>query len=164
MLTNSSFEPNTSQEPTQDPAKRAQDTSAHPSTSAFLLPSFQYIPPIPPEPSTIETFIKAFLLPSQLHPSHEQIAAYCNDISWSTDPSIPENHRGHGLDEYRREANFLITLRRIYRDHGWPDSFNREGCRRALEKFLAENDRFEKEIRRLVAFIPLLDHVAVIVA
>lgn len=51
MITNSSFPPSSS-------------TSA---ASAFLLPSFRYIPAIPTDDNNIESFIKAFVLPEKLH-------------------------------------------------------------------------------------------------
>ena len=41
--------------------------------SAFLLPSFQYVPAIPTEASSVEAFIKAFVLPAQLHQSNERL-------------------------------------------------------------------------------------------
>lgn len=46
-----------------------QDDSA----SVFLLPSFQYIPAIPTNPSAVEDFIQAFILPEKLHPAHETL-------------------------------------------------------------------------------------------
>lgn len=48
-----------------------QDQSA--AASAFLLPSFQYVPSIPTDPNGVEAFIKAFLLPSRLHQSHKRL-------------------------------------------------------------------------------------------
>ena len=48
-----------------------QDQSA--AASAFLLPSFQYVPSIPTDPNSVEAFIKAFLLPSRLHQSHDRL-------------------------------------------------------------------------------------------
>lgn len=51
-----------------------QNTPPSPSTaSAFLLPSFQYVPSISTESSAVETFAKAFLLPSRLHQSHDRL-------------------------------------------------------------------------------------------
>lgn len=90
MLTNSSFQP------TQPPAHQTeavgtpvatgktspftnignnQPASSHETlpASAFLLPSFQYIPAIPTDPASIEAFIQAFILPSQLHQSHDSL-------------------------------------------------------------------------------------------
>lgn len=39
--------------------------------SAFLLPSFQFVPSIPSEPAAVESFIKAFVLPNKLHKSYD---------------------------------------------------------------------------------------------
>ncbi|KAK8200608.1 Altered inheritance of mitochondria protein 32 [Zalaria obscura] len=39
--------------------------------SAFLLPSFDYVPAIPTDDSAVEAFIKAFILPARLHGSHD---------------------------------------------------------------------------------------------
>ncbi|KAK4550720.1 hypothetical protein LTR36_000299 [Oleoguttula mirabilis] len=95
MLTNSSFPPTESPthqtarssqkatdsrsipvaKPGKDPAiARDQDTPDTPPASAFLLPSFQYVPSIPTESSAVEAFIKAFILPSQLHQSHDTLS------------------------------------------------------------------------------------------
>ena len=91
MLTNSSFPPTdspasqkeTSREPTTTDrsipiAKSGSNTppqppSPTPPASAFLLPSFQYVPTIPTDPPSVEEFIKAFILPSQLHQSHDRL-------------------------------------------------------------------------------------------
>ncbi|KAK5703220.1 Altered inheritance of mitochondria protein 32 [Elasticomyces elasticus] len=53
---------------------RDQDAPSTPPASAFLLPSFQYVPTIPTESSAVEEFVKAFLLPAQLHQSHEKLS------------------------------------------------------------------------------------------
>lgn len=37
------------------------------------MPSFQYVPAIPTDPAGVEAFIKAFILPSQLHQSHDRL-------------------------------------------------------------------------------------------
>ncbi|WPH00985.1 Hypothetical protein R9X50_00381900 [Acrodontium crateriforme] len=75
MITNSSFppEPTRSMEPT---AGSAKEVPAQPSktASAYLLPSFQYIPSISTEPSAVENFVKAFILPSELHKSHDVLS------------------------------------------------------------------------------------------
>ncbi|KAK3719623.1 Altered inheritance of mitochondria protein 32 [Vermiconidia calcicola] len=91
MLTNSSFSPSDSP-PTQNETPR-EPTSSDPSVpiarsgsngpsqiadlaapaSAFLLPSFQYVPTIPTDSSGVENFVKAFLKPSQLHQSHDRL-------------------------------------------------------------------------------------------
>ena len=72
MLTNSSFIPTTAR-PDSDDVGLNQDQSA--AASAFLLPSFQYVPSIPTDPSSVEAFIKAFLLPSRLHQSHDRLTS-----------------------------------------------------------------------------------------
>ncbi|KAK5137086.1 hypothetical protein LTR08_001095 [Meristemomyces frigidus] len=58
MITNSSFPPTSSS--TQESA-----------TSAYLLPSFTYIPALPTAPTSVEAFLKAFALPSGLHQAHK---------------------------------------------------------------------------------------------
>lgn len=95
MLTNSSFPPTESPthqnerssqkastsrsipaaKPGKDPDV-AQEQDAPPAgpASAFLLPSFQYIPTIPTESSSVEAFCKGFVLPAQLHQSHEKLS------------------------------------------------------------------------------------------
>ena len=70
MLTNSSFIPTTAR-PDSDDVGLNQDQSA--AASAFLLPSFQYVPSTPTDPSSVEAFIKAFLLPLRLHQSHDRL-------------------------------------------------------------------------------------------
>lgn len=42
--------------------------------SAFLLPSFQFVPSIPSDPAAVEAFIKAFVLPAKLHKSYEALS------------------------------------------------------------------------------------------
>lgn len=92
MLTNSSFPPTTSgNHPTPEdstakpgtnpaidpksdpPAPSAPPAPPAPPASAFLLPSFHYVPSIPLDNSSIETFLKAFVLPSRLHATHEAL-------------------------------------------------------------------------------------------
>ena len=53
---------------------REQDAPAIPPASAFLLPSFQYVPTIPTEATALEAFCKGFVLPSQLHQSHDKLS------------------------------------------------------------------------------------------
>ncbi|KAI7162502.1 hypothetical protein KC352_g26686, partial [Hortaea werneckii] len=61
--------------PGKDPSiAREQDAPAIPPASAFLLPSFQYVPTIPTEASAVEAFCKGFVLPSQLHQSHDKLS------------------------------------------------------------------------------------------
>ena len=86
---------------------------------------------------------------AQLHPSHEEITAYCNDVSYIAPPFFYEDRIHLHLTDRRRAANRVITLRRIYKDFGWPDSFDKEGCRAALEAFVAENDEFETKAARV---------------
>lgn len=60
--------------PGKDPQITAQtDAKPSPPASAFLVPSFQYVPSIPCTPSAVELFLKAFVLPSRLHQSHERL-------------------------------------------------------------------------------------------
>ncbi|KAK5108089.1 hypothetical protein LTR62_008806 [Meristemomyces frigidus] len=74
MLTNSSLPPATP--PAQDPSSaHEQDDSSIPPASAFLLPSFEYIPSIPSNTQAVETFIKAFILPNQLHKTHDLLSS-----------------------------------------------------------------------------------------
>lgn len=93
MLTNSSFPPTPSPahqserstrptsasnsvpaaRPGSDPSIVPQDAPNSPPASAFLLPSFQYVPSIPTESSAVEAFLKGFVLPSQLHQSHDRL-------------------------------------------------------------------------------------------
>ncbi|EGP84064.1 uncharacterized protein MYCGRDRAFT_48604 [Zymoseptoria tritici IPO323] len=69
MITNSSFPPSERSPP-------PQSTSPTPpsSASAYLLPSFKYIPIIPTDPKGVEDFIRAYLLPLKLHPSYEKLS------------------------------------------------------------------------------------------
>ncbi|KAI5357991.1 Putative thioredoxin-like ferredoxin, Thioredoxin-like superfamily [Septoria linicola] len=90
LLTNSSFaSAQTSPTPTtasQVPSANSSNPEPHPGkdpdesaysrppTSAFLLPSFQFVPSIPTEPAAVEAFIKAFVLPNKLHKSYERLS------------------------------------------------------------------------------------------
>ncbi|OQN98680.1 hypothetical protein B0A48_15346 [Cryoendolithus antarcticus] len=56
MITNSSFAPTPS--------------ASGSGSSAFLFPSFKYIPDVPTSPSGVETFLRAHVLPSKLHTAH----------------------------------------------------------------------------------------------
>ncbi|OCL12929.1 hypothetical protein AOQ84DRAFT_284152 [Glonium stellatum] len=58
MLTNSSF-------PSANPSSSV--------TSAYLLPSFRYIPSLSNEKSSVENFVKGFLQPTQLHDAHNAL-------------------------------------------------------------------------------------------
>lgn len=90
-MTNSSFPPTSSNpEPstqaasksnTVPAAKPGSDPDIVPQTihnsqpaSAFLLPSFEYIPSVPTDSSSLEAFVKAFILPSKLHASHDVLS------------------------------------------------------------------------------------------
>lgn len=44
-----------------------------PPASAFLVPSFQYVPSIPNTSTAIEAFLKGYVLPSRLHQSHDRL-------------------------------------------------------------------------------------------
>lgn len=74
LLTSSSF-PSVQQTST-DPISRTQNqASTEDSTmSAFLLPSFQFVPSIPSDPAAVEAFIKAFVLPAKLHKSYDALS------------------------------------------------------------------------------------------
>lgn len=61
LLTASSFAP-------------MRSDNASESTSAFLLPSFTYLPRLPAkDPAALESLVQAFILPSKLHQSHESL-------------------------------------------------------------------------------------------
>lgn len=70
MLTNSSFAPTRSR---NDNGQFGLPRNLNTTASAFLMPSFQYIPAVPTDPAGVEAFIRAFILPSQLHQSHERL-------------------------------------------------------------------------------------------
>lgn len=65
LLTNSSFEPTADATP-QEPAIEASPSSA------YLLPSFRYVPSVPTDPAHVDALIQAFVLPSQLHQSNDR--------------------------------------------------------------------------------------------
>lgn len=77
MLTNSSFAPTESPSSHEQTPRESLLTqrSSEPTkpASAFLLPSFQYVPTIPTDSNSVESLIKAYILPSQLHQSHERL-------------------------------------------------------------------------------------------
>lgn len=60
--------------PGTDPDIVPQNDPRTPPASAFLLPSFQYVPAIPTDSSSVETFIKAFILPAKLHAQHDVLS------------------------------------------------------------------------------------------
>ncbi|WEW61918.1 hypothetical protein PRK78_007418 [Emydomyces testavorans] len=63
MITNSSFKPH-------DDLYSGTKTA-----SAFLFPSFRYLPKIPLDEEGLDRFVKAFLLPVELHRSHDILPA-----------------------------------------------------------------------------------------
>ncbi|KAF2836901.1 sucrose cleavage family protein [Patellaria atrata CBS 101060] len=63
MITNSSF-------PLSEPFEPADTTVA----SAFLFPSFRYVPCIPLQGESIRNFVKGFVLPTELHPSYDAVS------------------------------------------------------------------------------------------
>ncbi|KAF2770785.1 hypothetical protein EJ03DRAFT_342588 [Teratosphaeria nubilosa] len=80
MLTASSFpqteslDQNTVHSPPSNstiPTSKPSGSGAESTASAFILPSFHYVPSIPTDAAGVEAFIKAYLLPSQLHQSHD---------------------------------------------------------------------------------------------
>ncbi|EMC96411.1 hypothetical protein BAUCODRAFT_148027 [Baudoinia panamericana UAMH 10762] len=61
--------------PGKDPSiTRNQSVPGTPPASAFVLPSFQYVPSIPTESTEVEEFLKAFVLPSRLHQAHDKLS------------------------------------------------------------------------------------------
>ncbi|OJD10058.1 hypothetical protein ACJ73_09957 [Blastomyces percursus] len=63
MITNTSFPPHHTIAPTPTTA------------SALLFPSFRYIPTIPLDETSLDAFVRAFLLPTSLHPAHDALPA-----------------------------------------------------------------------------------------
>ncbi|KAH0372851.1 hypothetical protein KCU65_g951, partial [Aureobasidium melanogenum] len=59
--------------PGSDPDVVPQQTPNTAPASAFLFPSFQYVPSIPTDDSGVEAFIKGFVLPPTLHASHDRL-------------------------------------------------------------------------------------------
>lgn len=74
LITNSSFTPTSvdADELARDNAVATED--ATPKASAYLLPSFRYVPSIPTSDTGVESFLKAFVLPPQLHSSHDVLS------------------------------------------------------------------------------------------
>ncbi|KAK6438952.1 Altered inheritance of mitochondria protein 32 [Oleoguttula sp. CCFEE 5521] len=60
MITNSSFAPTPS--------------DSGPASSAFLFPSFQYVPEVPTSPAELESFLRASVLPQKLHTAHSVLS------------------------------------------------------------------------------------------
>lgn len=84
MVSNSSIDPSEALPTPVD--KKVDDSTEHPDgqlvlnesgppASAFLLPSFKYIPRIPTDAEGVEAFIKAFVLPKKLHRTYEKLTA-----------------------------------------------------------------------------------------
>lgn len=87
LITNSSFKPTplrkdaiadrdyfTENALRKPPAREATDETAFSRpASAFLVPSFRYVPSIPIDDGSVEAFLKAFVLPSQLHAHHDSL-------------------------------------------------------------------------------------------
>ncbi|PGH06617.1 prenyl protein peptidase [Blastomyces parvus] len=63
MITNTSFPPHHT------------TATATTTASALLFPSFQYIPTIPLDDPSLDAFVRAFLLPTTLHPAHDVLPA-----------------------------------------------------------------------------------------
>ena len=61
-------------EPGTDPDIVSQHVPIAPPASAFLFPSFRYLPSIPLDDSSIESFIKGYILPAKLHATHEVLS------------------------------------------------------------------------------------------
>ncbi|KFY36292.1 hypothetical protein V494_05141 [Pseudogymnoascus sp. VKM F-4513 (FW-928)] len=68
-LTNSSFQPTT-------PPPYLRDV---PTTSAYLLPSFTYVPLIPRSFDAVQALVKGYLLPTKLNPAHEALSPIHQD-------------------------------------------------------------------------------------
>ncbi|GAB7365001.1 hypothetical protein MBLNU230_g5783t2 [Neophaeotheca triangularis] len=94
--------------PVASPGKDPQITNQNeakplPPASAFLLPSFQYVPSIPCTPSAVEQFLKAFVLPSRLHQSHERLTRQEQNIL-KRQPELQSSFPG------ARKADEIIIL------------------------------------------------------
>ncbi|KAF7190040.1 Altered inheritance of mitochondria protein 32 [Pseudocercospora fuligena] len=72
LLTNVSF-PSSSRQPSIAPGKDPGRATTRPPASAFLFPSFTYLPSIPTDASSVEAFIKAFILPHKLHNTYDRL-------------------------------------------------------------------------------------------
>lgn len=71
-MTNVSF-PSSSRKPSIAPGKDPGKATIGPPASAFLFPSFTYLPSIPTDASSVEAFIKAFILPQKLHNTYDRL-------------------------------------------------------------------------------------------
>ncbi|EME47262.1 hypothetical protein DOTSEDRAFT_69267 [Dothistroma septosporum NZE10] len=82
MITNSSFPPTAKRSHVDcsnaaqfgSPSNPKTGDSAETTASAFLLPSFRYIPSISTNDNDIEFFIRAFMLPEKLHKSYSNLS------------------------------------------------------------------------------------------
>ncbi|KXT17965.1 hypothetical protein AC579_9589 [Pseudocercospora musae] len=72
LLTNVSF-PSGSRNSSIAPGKDSGESTIGSPASAFLFPSFIYLPSIPTDPSSVEAFIKAFILPKKLHNTYDRL-------------------------------------------------------------------------------------------
>lgn len=77
LLTNVSFPATKSQSnilPRKDPdVSPPEKASSGPPASAYLLPSFDYVPTVPIDSNSVEAFIKAFVLPQKLHNTYDRL-------------------------------------------------------------------------------------------
>ncbi|KAF2218749.1 Sucrase/ferredoxin-like-domain-containing protein [Elsinoe ampelina] len=60
--------------PGLDADRVPEQTPPSPPASAFLLPSFEYVPSIPTDDSGVEAFLRAFVLPAQIHAQHDRLS------------------------------------------------------------------------------------------
>jgi hypothetical protein len=98
---------------------------------------------------------------AQLHPSYEEITTFCNDISQFSAPGYPDEYahlRVYNHDLRRRNANFAISLKKMYRDHGWPDNLDKEGARAAVQQFKADFEKFEEELKPFTRHLHVGEH------
>ncbi|PGG99352.1 hypothetical protein AJ79_08546 [Helicocarpus griseus UAMH5409] len=93
MITNSSFSPS---EP--DNTQTA---------SALLFPSFHYLPTIPLDPASLETFVHAFLLPAALHPAHSALPA-SQQSTMTRDTTLQSPASFPGLTRIQHSPTILI--------------------------------------------------------
>ena len=92
MLSASSFAPSLK------PVKGTSRSAAAPLASAFLFPSFRYVPSIPISTPEFEDFLKAFMLPTKLHSSHDTLTAGAeNDLVRV--PQLQDSFTSRKVDE-----------------------------------------------------------------
>jgi hypothetical protein len=82
LLTHSSFPPASKPSKSKnnltlpvniDKSETSQVAVSHPA-SAYLVPSFQYVPAIPTDADSVDAFVRAFILPQKLHHAHERLS------------------------------------------------------------------------------------------